>query len=568
MSQQTPIKLIPRNVAALRRGQPPAAGAATVPGNPASTRLESGVGNCFPGLECDLRNLERRFFPFLEVDIQDTEIDVVSVDIPGVQDAASNDQIPPNIAATYRQINTGVSQGQRWTITQMRGTYGPLGVRTLDIARLRSPSMGPDRLPPDAWTAIRLLTEGTEVQLTLRQGNTTRSLVGNRARYLDDNGALAKMFLPGELTQSLCSPWTHDFRDCGCFYWASNHPDIALPVLPAASPFPPPPEANLYVPWERKDRTINTLPEPATINVPVELSHYEINSQWQTLNFVLEGRETVAPYMPGGFTASKFANMAELVTNLRYAAGVELAVIHEYLAAAYSLRVVGVPAAAQDDVDAARDEIMRITYGEMRHIRAVNDVLRALDPAGFVPALGVASAVPATEPGRFNPVVPRAATPEAIQAFIDIEKPSIGVDGLYSRVLVTLEDLGSDEMRHTIRSVIADGESHFETFSFIQEWLNRHDPLDYLTKPDAVVALASNTLHQKLQQEYRSLLERLSNGYTLGIPAGASAINTARNAMLGPTGLDGAAEALAAAGFLVAFDRITDDARFAPVDHP
>jgi len=210
-----------------------------------------------------------------------------------------------------------------------------------------------------------------------------------------------------------------------------------------------------------------TLPEPATINVPVELSHYEINSQWQTLNFVLEGRETVAPYMPGGFTASKFANMAELVTNLRYAAGVELAVIHEYLAAAYSLRVVGVPAAAQDDVDAAGIEIMRITYGEdAAYSRSQMTVLRALDPAGFVPALGVASAVPATEPGRFNPVVPRAATPEAIQAFIDIEKPSIGVDGLYSRVLVTLEDLGSDEMRHTIRSVIADGESHFENIQF------------------------------------------------------------------------------------------------------
>ena len=29
-----------------------------VPGNPVMTRPESGIGNCFPGLECDLRNLE------------------------------------------------------------------------------------------------------------------------------------------------------------------------------------------------------------------------------------------------------------------------------------------------------------------------------------------------------------------------------------------------------------------------------------------------------------------------------------------------------------------------------
>src|SRR4051794_30638233 len=36
-----------------------------IPGNPVVTRLESGVANCFPGLEFDHRNLDRRFFPGL-----------------------------------------------------------------------------------------------------------------------------------------------------------------------------------------------------------------------------------------------------------------------------------------------------------------------------------------------------------------------------------------------------------------------------------------------------------------------------------------------------------------------
>src|ERR1700724_1630523 len=36
-----------------------------IAGNPVTTRLESGVGNCFPGLEFDHRNLDRRFFPGL-----------------------------------------------------------------------------------------------------------------------------------------------------------------------------------------------------------------------------------------------------------------------------------------------------------------------------------------------------------------------------------------------------------------------------------------------------------------------------------------------------------------------
>jgi len=142
---QAAIKLLPRNVAALRRGQQPADGARPVPGNPDSTRLESGVGNCFPGLECDLRNLERRFFPFLEVDIQDTEIDVISVDLAGVQESAGNGEISADTATTYRQISSGLSQGRRWTISQMRGTFGPLGVQTLVVADLRLPSTGANR---------------------------------------------------------------------------------------------------------------------------------------------------------------------------------------------------------------------------------------------------------------------------------------------------------------------------------------------------------------------------------------------------------------------------------------
>ena len=86
-----------------------------------------------------------------------------------------------------------------------------------------------------------MLLEGSLVVLNLRgPGSASMQLEGNRNRYLDDNGALAGIFLPGELTQSLCSPWTHDFRDCGCFYWASNHPDITQPPLPTPMTSGPP----------------------------------------------------------------------------------------------------------------------------------------------------------------------------------------------------------------------------------------------------------------------------------------------------------------------------------------
>jgi len=560
-----PMKLIPRNVAALRRGQNQNDGARAAAGNPVSTRLESGVGNCFPGLECDLRNLERRFFPFLEVDIADAEIRIVSVDLAGVNAAAGGGEISAEAAAVYRLVSSGITQGRRWIVSDLQGTFGPLGVQTVTVASLAPPSAGAGRTPPDPWTAIRLLTEDTDVQLTLRQGNTRRVLSGKRARYLDDHGALAKMFLPGELTQSLCSPWTHDFRDCGCFYWASNHPDIVLPVVPAGSAADP--EIDTDVPWERADRSTTELPAPATIDEPVELQYYEINTKWQTLNFVLENRETLAPYKPGSFTALRLATKAELERHLQYAAGVELAVIHEYLAAAYSFKTDGLSAAVKNDAVASRAELIRIAVGEMRHVRAVNDVLRALSPATYVPALRVASQVPGLRPGEFRDVIARPATPEAIQAFIDIERPSISVDGLYSRVLATLEDLGTDEMAQTIRSVMADGETHFETFSFIQEWLSPHDPSRYLRALNLARPPAGNALHAALQQKYRRILEQLFDGYSVGVPAGGPEINAARNAMLDASGLDAAAEAVGAAGFLVVFDPI-QDARFQPVAHP
>jgi hypothetical protein len=567
MSQRDPIKLIPRNVAALRRGQNQQNAARLVAGNPVSTRLEAGVGNCFPGLECDLRNLERRFFPFLEVNIEgDTVIRVVSVDTTGVQSAVSSGQMPANTASVYQQIAGDLAAGRTWRITQIRGTFGPLGVNTIVVANLTLPSTGANRLPPDAWTAIRLLTEGTDVQLTLKRNNMTRTLTGNRARYLDDNGALAKIFLPGELTQSLCSPWTHDFRDCGCFYWASNHPDIVLP--PLATPPPNVPEVNTSVPWERADRTLSTLPLPATSSTPAELVYYQINAEWQTLNFVVEGRELVGAYQSGKFTASKFATKDELVTTLRYAGGVELAVIHEYLAAAFSLKETGLPPALNDDVVAARGELIRVAAGEMRHLRAVNDVLLALTGfVNFIPALRVASKIPGGQAGTFRDVLPRPATPEAIRDFIEIESPSVSVDGLYARILATLERDGSDEMKQTIRSIMAEGENHFETFGFIQEWLSRHSPNDYLRAPNLLAPPQGNALHATLQQRYKDLLESLFAGYTLGIPAGAPDINAARNAMLGNGGIEGAAEAVATAGFLVVFDRI-NDARFEPVANP
>src|SRR5688572_4605352 len=52
------FKIFPRNLTAYADYN--------VKGNPPISRPESGVDNCFPGLEFDQRNLEEKFFPGLK----------------------------------------------------------------------------------------------------------------------------------------------------------------------------------------------------------------------------------------------------------------------------------------------------------------------------------------------------------------------------------------------------------------------------------------------------------------------------------------------------------------------
>src|SRR5690349_7970026 len=201
-----PSKLIARNVAAVRRFADPSNLVSMTSGNPVSTRLESGIGNFFPGLECDMRNLERRFFPFLEVDTDFSDIVVAAVDLGGATEAVSNGVISAADLENYRTIQLDVSQGIRWSVRTIAGDFGPLGAQTVTLSELSGQSFGEGRPPPDAWVAIRLLKERSLVTLTLRRtpGPGQITLTGLRTRYLDDDGALSRLFEPGELTQSLC----------------------------------------------------------------------------------------------------------------------------------------------------------------------------------------------------------------------------------------------------------------------------------------------------------------------------------------------------------------------------
>lgn len=554
------LKLIPRNATA-RQASAPLLSA----GNSVATLLESGVGNCFPGLECDLRNLERRFFPHLECDMVGAGIRVAAVDLAGVAAARAAGTLTQAQATAYQTLAARAEQ-QRLVVS-LQGDFGPLGVLDFTLAQLDQTSIGAGRLPADPWTAVRLLKQGALVTLRFAGGLT---LTAPRAAYLDPDGALARMFEPGELTQSLCSPWTHDFRDCQCFYWASNHPDIGLPPKPSGTPDGDTRFA-LDTRWERTDRSLANPPveRAGGPGVVAEMRYHEINRDWQKLNFVVERREQVTPYAPRAHTARPLANDAALFAQLRYAAAVEHAVALEYLVAWGSLRpAASASAAVGDDLRAAAAELLRIAIGEMRHMRAVNSVLRALSPPGpFQPALAVARQIPAGQ-GDFRAMAQRPLTQATIVDFIAIEAPSSAVDGVYGRIAATLEALGKpDEQLQAIRTVMAEGEDHWQTFAFIQQWLGRHPEAQYLISNALVPAPAGNPAQATLTGRYSALLVQLHQAYAAGLPVGASALNGARTAMLGAQGIEGALLEVGAAGFLPTFPVLADP-RFAPIDPP
>ena len=63
-----------------------------------------------------------------------------------------------------------------------------------------------------------MVRPSTEVQRKSSAG--VKKAQGEKLPVIDED-----LVQPGELTQSLCSPWQNDYRECACYYWAASRPD-------------------------------------------------------------------------------------------------------------------------------------------------------------------------------------------------------------------------------------------------------------------------------------------------------------------------------------------------------
>lgn len=468
-----------------------------VVGNPTSTRMESGVANCFPGLEWDIRELDRRFFPGLVFQFIQTPLYPVPGILPVQQGAklawidslhdpalpfTSDDAWVQKIRAVLEQ-NIGqinpLSRG-RWylqSFTQHGKTF-----------RMEDESGSPYE-GEMVWRMIRGIDAGIPLSITIRQRSddtgeptgTAVTLDGFRRQYLDADGVVDSSFKPGELTMSMCNPWSHDFRDCACHYWASNHPDVVLgpdeDTLDDGQPADAV-DAQVKLDWIRRDRSpAGRVAAEATItqNRPFEIDHFEMNERWQELPFVLEGREIGAVYAPGDDERLAPGTVEELRTQLReQLAPLEFTLAVQYLYAMFSVRSPDEVDAVRwpdlpGDVAAIRQFILLVAVSEMQHLRWANRLLWELDALGepggphFEPVLHHVESLQGTESAQLAPL-----TLDTLDRFIRIERPGGRIDTAYAQAVSTLDAAGLDELLELAIRIDTDGNEHYSRFRDIR----------------------------------------------------------------------------------------------------
>jgi len=526
-----------------------------VAGNPVSTLPESAVANCYPGLELDHRNLDSRFFAgliFIFTDSSDEFTGARLIDI---------DSSDPELAGeTKTQIASFVSEFKpedAWFLASIeQGSNGPLATRD---------SNGKPFSGLVVWRLVRSL-EAALVRITLekrgdRKGSrerTTKTFAGHRRVYMDADGRINAAYRPGELQQSLCAPWQHDFRDCTCLYWAANHPDIALGPSPAnvgdLEHSPDSEAADPMIMWMRRDRDPDALTLPLRLQQEdrnLEIDYYEINQRWQQLNFVLAGRETPSVYVPDDTAvAVPFDTPKELEDQLVLAAGVELALAAEYLYAMYSLDENAGDSQTQADVLFAKHELLAIAVSEMRHLRWANQIRMELRHTGilstdFVPVLSAGPRVPCGTKSRnreciggYRPTSMEPVSLPRLQDFLDAERPSGTFHGLYARVFSTLRSYHHVPFLTELASrIIADGVRHYSRFSEVRALLSRYLKTESGQAARGIVRSFQKDLAED-SSDYRvvrslckEIVTSLGEGYLKGDVEDAANIVRARTAM-------------------------------------
>jgi hypothetical protein len=200
-------------------------------GNPPLTTPATAISNCYPGLECDFRNVWRHIFEGIvlhEADnyvvaVQDKKyknlklcrllyveddpivVQVTGPTLPGADPVALGTSSLEWSNALAAKLAT---PGREFTcyFTKKPAEVQPKITDSLEPKKFRKELLKETR-------AVKLRIRSFFASVTSRSGAVLLPAISK------------ELLAPGDLTQSLCSPWQNDYRECACYYWAASRPD-------------------------------------------------------------------------------------------------------------------------------------------------------------------------------------------------------------------------------------------------------------------------------------------------------------------------------------------------------
>jgi len=178
------------------------------------------------------------------------------------------------------QKNTGNSKGDNWfPISIERSTCRYVLMEMTELEEY-SPGMFYASVGDVDFNTSEEIVKELKIRKYFPQPSNPEKL-NERSLEIDE-----KELKSGELTQSLCSPWQHDYRDCYCVYWAASRPDIVNVD-----------EQGRGHNWTDKERTMdpNGKPEYKTYNgSSIGLQYKDLFESWEKkdiLKFQINGKD-------------------------------------------------------------------------------------------------------------------------------------------------------------------------------------------------------------------------------------------------------------------------------------
>jgi hypothetical protein len=281
---EKPRRIDPKNLTAQLRYR--------AAGNPPGTEPHSAISNCYPGLEFDFRNVWRRTFVGLVMHEADNI--VVSAEDPAYSHLVQHrlltvdgDPLVGNVSGPRLPGADPIPLG---TIANPHGVtffeWSNSLARILTKAGSRvecvftgAVAVAPEPIPTTTTPVIKV---ELEIRRFFDREVRADGVLAQRAVIARDAVA------PGELTQSLCSPWQNDYRECGCYYWAASRPDY-VNVEPDGK------GGSMGHDWMQAARTPRT-PKQYIVDDRQDsrlVTYDDLFSDWEhALRFEIEGKDT------------------------------------------------------------------------------------------------------------------------------------------------------------------------------------------------------------------------------------------------------------------------------------